>query len=568
MPISQWIRNPKSLEKLIWGLFVVQFLPALLLYNQAYVRIHDTLEGELVWYALLAKHHLLLDFSPDAVVPEVMNGLTRYAFHSGLSFTALWIWLFGSYWGYLFNAFLLHLMAFVGMNTLLRDHFSRPNEGARVSALGAALCFSWVPFFGVFGATVAGQPWVLWAFLNILKNKRKWGSFAILCAIPFYSSLVWAAPAMLLLTGCAWLYFYLKDRKWRLLSIMGMGAMSVFYVVANYPLFVLRYFRPDFVSHRKDYDYFFDQTLTIPHSLTEAIGAFAMAHYHVGTLVAIPTLAFWFMARKYRPGFLTGFGKMLLWGIVSLCLFYGFYPFLVAAFGNALPLLAEFKFNRVIILLPFLWMLLLGVSLMKANPTRHYFAMAFLVAQFLLNVFANDEFLHNVRQLIGQPRKPNYHAFFAKSTFDQIDAHIGQPKNAYRVASLGLNPTVAQMNGFYTLDGLQAIYDLRHKHAFREIMAGELAKNDTLRQYFDAWGNRCYLFSAELGKRDRDFLISKYQQPKSIEHFAFDPEAFRRLGGKFLFSTVEIKNCASIGLTPDGVFEGEDGWWRIYLYRI
>lgn len=551
------------------GVFAVQFLPYLFLGEWAYVRIHDTLEGELVWYALLAENGLLLDFSPNAVVPQVMNGLNRSAFHSGLSGVAFWVAWLGPYWGYLANLVLLHLLAFTGMYRLLGQHFL-PLPQYRFAVSVAAACFAWVPFFPVFGATVAGQPWALWAWLCLLQGRGRWFHAVVLLALPFYTSLVWAAPALMLLLGGTWLYRVLAYRTWPLRPLLLLPPLAGLYLVANMPLLNLFLGKLDFVSHRKEYDFFYDHQLSFVGSLTESAATFFSAHYHVGTFICVPILAGWLLARRGVRDRLAKIADGIVLGIAGLSLFYGFYSYVAYALGDIVPLVLEFRFNRVIVLLPFLWCLVLAFVLARLNGQRAlvgWTAGLVAAAQLAIALPANDSFVQNVRQLAGAPRKPNYNAFVADDLFEKIDAHIGKPKQSYRVACLGLNPTVAQLNGFYTLDGLQALYDLRYKHRFRAIMADELAQSDTLRNYFDHWGNRCYLFSTELGIRDRHFLISKFQQPKAIQHWAFNVEAFAELGGAYLFSTVEIKNAADIGLLPDGVFETEKGWWRIYLYK-
>ena len=65
------------------------------------------------------------------------------------------------------------------------------------------------------------------------------------------------------------------------------------------------------------------------------------------------------------------------------------------------------------------------------------------------------------------------------------------------MVSLGIDPAAALYHGFYSLDGYSNNYPLSYKHRFREVIAPELAKSEYLTDYFDDWGNRCYMFSAE-----------------------------------------------------------------------
>lgn len=92
-----------SLNMLAWVITaVVAFifiLPYFILGSNAYVRIHDTLEGEWIWLHLLNETHTAWDFDPQAVVEPVMNGLPRSAFPTGISVNMLMVSLFGTYWG-------------------------------------------------------------------------------------------------------------------------------------------------------------------------------------------------------------------------------------------------------------------------------------------------------------------------------------------------------------------------------------------------------------------------------------------------------------------------------------
>jgi hypothetical protein len=147
---------------------------------------------------------------------------------------------------------------------------------------------------------------------------------------------------------------------------------------------------------------------------------------------------------------------------------------------------------------------------------------------------------------------------------DFIFQQTGQRPAAYRVASLGLPPAVAQLNDFYTIDSNQNNYPLSYKHAFRPLIAGELAKSTVLATYFDAWGNRCYLMSAELG---RNYLISK-KISQQVQHFAFDSGAFQQLGGRYVFSAVRLANPAESGLRLLGVFDSSESYWQLHIYEI
>jgi hypothetical protein len=96
-------------------------------------------------------------------------------------------------------------------------------------------------------------------------------------------------------------------------------------------------------------------------------------------------------------------------------------------------------------------------------------------------------------------------------------------------------------------------------------MAEELAKSSVVKKEFDQFGNRCYLYSAELGKDYDAFLCGKQPQ-RSICHLALNAEVLCGMGSCYLFSAIEVKNAQEIGLRLDGVFEGR--FWQVHLYKV
>ncbi|MBI1227360.1 MAG: hypothetical protein GC192_19160 [Bacteroidetes bacterium] len=550
---------------LAWSLtlsmLALQFLPQILLWDEAYIRIHDTLEG--IDYENLFASGKTFDYSSNASLEQVMNGLPRAAVKTGWSFVALWHWLFGLYGGYLFNYVLVHIIAFGGMLLLLRNHFLQRQSQLWI-VLGISLCFSWLPFFTMLGLSVAGQPLVALALLNFWQN-RKVGisNWLIVCLFPFYADIVWAGIPILLFGSGMWLYQFWKINRINWYLIAALGCMGALFIAANWQLFQLTFFATDFVSHRLEYDYFYNKQLNFWQSLLETFQLLLIGYHHVGIMVSAPIILAVIHAWKR-------FGKdrqivRIIVILLSISTFFGFYKFLVWAGEGHFVLLKSFKFERIMALLPLLWMLLFALVLSKLEHLHKTSTTWLLIAQFVLCIFSQDEFTQNIRQLAGHPRKPNFKAFFDEELFTEINEFIGTPKANYRVVSLGMHPSVAQFNGFYTLDLHASMYDLRYKHQFRKIMAGELAKSEIVHKEFDQFGNRCYLFSAELGKDYDAFLCGK-NEARSICQLDLNSGALCEMGGCYLFSAVKIENAEATGLRLANVFEGR--FWEVNLYEV
>src|SRR5690606_17505201 len=95
------------------------------------------------------------NFSPDAAIANVMNGIPRAAYPSAMSVPTLLFFAFEPHTAYIVNHALVHTIAFAGMVLLLKRHFL-PEPHDTYIVIGVAACFFLVPFYTTFGLSVAG----------------------------------------------------------------------------------------------------------------------------------------------------------------------------------------------------------------------------------------------------------------------------------------------------------------------------------------------------------------------------------------------------------------------------
>ena len=173
------------------------------------------------------------------------------------------------------------------------------------------------------------------------------------------------------------------------------------------------------------------------------------------------------------------------------------------------------------------------------------------------------EYYSNIQRLSNQETNQiTYREFYDHELFEKIEAYIGREQSDYRVGCIGFVPAIASVNGFYTVDGYSTNYPLEYKKEFREVIAQELEKSEVLKQYYDNWGSRCYLFSAELGL---DYDIRK-DEAVVIQNLQINTEQLRNLGGEYIFSAVEIMNASDLQMNLLEVFEGEA--IEIFIYEL
>ena len=80
--------------------------------------------------------------------------------------------------------------------------------------------------------------------------------------------------------------------------------------------------------------------------------------------------------------------------------------------------------------------------------------------------------------------------------------------------------------------------------------------------YFWDWGARAYIFS---GSGENTWNPVRTMRVAD-DALYIDADMFRELGGKYLFSRIEIGNATELGFTLTGTYSGEGSPYTIYVY--
>lgn len=581
------------------GLAAVLLLavPGLLLGENAVIAYHDQLDGEMIAYILQAKHL----WEGDRL-PEFMNGALKTAltlpapgcvllFLGGNALGAFWVMqIAGSLVGYL------------GMYLLAKDVTGRAFPS--VCAAGLYAC---IPFLPVYGLAQYGLPMLLWCAMSLARGRRVGLSYAytVLYALTSSPVLVGFAVLLALAAGIA-----MAGRRGKpngeaahgrhekpngeaargRRHLIGMWVtLAVCYAAVNASLLAQILGVGEFVtSHKAEY-------VLTPQSFLSGwltgfwYGGQHSADYHLGIAIATAVvLAVWAWRtdrdRTGRPvrAILYGLGGNL--AISGVSALWNSAP--CVALRSVLGALGAFQLDRLLWLSPCLWYLILACDaalaweICASGPKKTgvaaivrgipVLAVAAAVACGGVQIIKNGDAKSNLQKL----RHADYPAmsyadYYAIGVMEQVEECIressGEEQSEYRVVSLGIDPAAALYHGFYCLDGYSNNYDLEYKHMFRKAIAPALEVSDYLREYYDNWGNRCYLFGSE--------CPGYYTIEKGgfyFTHLELNTEALGEMGADYLLSAAYVANAEELGLEllSEEPFCTEESYYRIFVYEV
>ena len=566
-------------------------LPCILLGEDAIFTSLDQLDGEIIAYILQAKHL----FQGD-VLPEFMNGASKTALTVPAPLAVL-LFLTGHYCGALtFMAVAGKLFGYAGMYLLARE-----TTRERWIAALTGFVYSCIPFLAVYGLAEYGIPMLFWCALQIRSGKHLRISYLYILLYALSSSLVLVGFGVLGM-GLGWVLWNLfshrrtlsLDRKQLLRALMAWLLLLTVYVLENLRLLLeLLGFRNPIVTHKTDYVFSARPFLEVfTENLLHGIQHADSKHILLlaGTLAAAAAGISWMLWQKRRNSSsdcsLYLQIRQLL-GMLCLCLTCNLFFVLLSALWRSAPglylrsrlsFLGSFQLDRVLWIAPCLWYLAAACGLAVCYRLfRHHFRYLFCLlpvtalfgATALWSLYIGESKLNLQKLRLPDYGAVSYRDYYAIGVMEQIqdflESYTGKSPSEYRVVSLGIDPAAALYHGFYCLDGYSNNYALDYKKQFRQVIAPELDKNDYIRQYFDDWGNRCYLFTSEYPGQ---YTMKK--QEYTFRNYHIDTAALYQMGGRYLFAAAPIQDAGKQGLVllKDTPFETADSYYEIYLYEI
>ncbi len=574
-------REPKQNKPLflIAGLIItlLMVIPYAILKEGSIFNYHDELDGELLTYILGAKH-----LFEGSIYQEFMGGMDKTALTMPAPGAVFLFRFFSPFAALVMMQLIGSLVGYVGtygcVSLLTRN---------RIVAFFVGLCYAFLPFLPVYGLSQYGIPLLLYTCLRLkngMERNERIPAYAYVLIYSLCSSFVlvgYGVIALLVLWG---IYAAVKKEGGKHL-LLSAALMFAVYLLMNHRLLeeiLLR--KNNMISHKTEYVY------GIGSFMPYFFESFIHNREHSGDdhlfwipLIAIACVCTFFLSSdqgEQKERFVKNRRIMLC--CVCFALICSAFTALwcspsVVALRGRMGAVGSFQASRIMWMVPCAWYICLGAAMDSLG--RFVRGRGKLIARGIVVLYGlaggllilyHSEVKPNVMKMV----KPGYQAlsfedYYGIGVMEQVKEYLesvdGRDLSEYRVASLGIDPAASLYHGFYTLDGYSNNYSLEYKHAFRRIIAPELEKSAYLKEYFDQWGNRCYLFSAEIPgyftvQKD-GFFFTDYQITK---------KAFRDMGGEYILSAAYILNADEIGLTllNEIPFETEDSYYRIFIYRI
>ena len=563
--------------------------------ESSYIGVHDNMDLFLAQFQMLKNTD---SFWKHGVDIPFLGGVSRDNLPSELSLYSMLFMIFPTYAAYVLGLLGKILIGMFSFRLLAGELLGERCEKYRPVVYMTGFTYGICWFFPAFGFAFASIPLCVWLLLKIYKGqgKRWYLWYAALFAYPLVSYFSYHGIFILgyLALAILWLFCrkaYLGRKRsgdlsrrgangvWRLLGALFVLALG--FVVCEYRLFGQMLFS-DEVTIRSS---IVNASLSLPEIFREIVQVFREGIFHADGIhrkIVLPVCILYFVVnnalylrkRQCRAALRDPFNLLMVF-ILFNCVVYGLYDFepLRSLVEKMIPPLEGWQFNRTIFFNPFLWYAALFLVLRRlydagiwqmwlANGIVCIAALAVILTPTRYNDLYSTCYNRAYEHFHGQEvDELSYGQFYAVDLFEEIKADIGY--DGEWAAAYGFHPAVLEYNGIATLDGYLGFYSQQYKEDFRKIIAPALERVEATRIYYDDWGARAYLYSGT----DLSIVSTTKTVYATDDHIYMDGEAFRALGGQYLFSRIRLSNAQDAGLSLLGEYTAHDGSMKVYVYK-
>lgn len=556
---------------------VVGFILAVTIYvtyygENIYIQVHDNLDSNIAWLKMLKDNHLF--WTHGTTVP-FLGGMNRNNLYSELKVYSWLYMIFPVFTAYIIGYILKIILAVSGSvylgKTLLKDKMA-------IYSNVIVLCgflYGILPTFTTSAFYFASLPFLL----GILYRLYETGNKKFILLLFLYPLISYFTSFGIFICGYLFLFIIIdgiinKKINWKMFG--GLIALAAGYVITEYRLFYVMLFSGETTiraSMKINY-------LSVNEVCREIIEGFRLGHYHSGSLhqyVVFPICMFYWLIlnihylrkKEIRKLFCDRFNWIIIW-IFFNAVVYGlndFEPFKKMVAG-VLPILSGFSMARTLWFNPFLWCFAFAIVLCRMMKRKWHIVSYVMCFISIIVIFVYpSEYNHiamNIQNRIAlwqgeSTENLTYEEFYSEDLFENIKQEINY-HGEYAVA-FGMHPAILNYNGIATLDGYYSNYSQEYKDQFRKLLAPEFEIDENNQMYFDNWGGRAYLFSTEIEYAPVHNMV---QQEADL---LIDTKVFEKMGGKYIFSRVKIRNAENLELGLIGCYQNQKSPYVIYVYE-
>lgn len=561
---------------LIGSIFVGQAIIMYVAGENIYISTHDNMDLHVMNYHLLAEQNLF--FSKDGVVP-ILDGISRDYFFSEWS---LYSWLYmilPTCYAYITGYMLKTIIGTLSFVLLAKHLLKEKYEKYRHCLWIVAFTFGMLPLYSTFALYFASIPLVVYILIRICENPD-WKWYIALFLYPLVSYFVFFGIFILGYLLVTTVYVSIKKKRIHFPLFGALIVLSLGYITMEYRLFKVMLFS-DTVTIR--------ETMKVDnYSLSEVFreiilvfkeGIFHAESCHKYFVLPICLIAFliinilYFKRKEYRMIIREPFNGVMVF-ILFNCVIHGFYSYepFRTFIETLIPQIKGLQLNRTLFFNTFLWYVAFFIILTKLwdlKKSKFVYILAIIALGIVViyptryNDFYNTCFNH-FYEFVKQKESNSlsYKEYYSADLIEDIKTDINY--NGEKCISYGLNPAVIEYSGIQTIDGCISYYEQSYKEEFRKLIAPALELNSDSREYFDDWGARAYIYSAST----EDIYGPYYNYSVEDKNLYIDTEQFRKMGGTYIFSRIEIENATDKEFELVGTYSDKESPYVIYLYRL
>ena len=542
------------------------------------IAVHDNLDLFVAQFQMLKNTDSF--WTHGATVP-FLGGITRDNLPSEFSLYTMLYMIFPSYYAYVAGYLLKIVIAILSTVLLAKDFCGESYGKYKPIAWMCGLAYGILNVFPAFGIPFASIPLALYLVRKINREPSvKW--YAALFLYPLVSYFSYFGLFILAYMCVALIWIWIKDKKFPFRLLIATIVLSAGCIVCEYRLFGVMLFS-DAETIRATMEAGSYSTWEIVRTMWEGFsrGMFHAESMHTYLVMPVCLIYFVYLNSSYvfqknAKAIVHDGYNLLMLTLVFNSVIYGIYYWegFRGLIETLVPPLTGWQFNRTIFFSPFVWYAAFFLVLKRLYDNRskygRYAANGLALAAVLIIVFSGtryNDFYHTCvtkayELLKGKESDQlNYEEFYSVSLFEKAKEDMGY--NGEWSVAYGFHPAILEYSNIATLDGYLGFYEQSYKEAFREVIAPALERKPVTKDYYDTWGARAYLYS---GTDDSIVMATRSYQVTDTDIY-INTEAFKELGGRYIFSRIALSNAQEAGLSLLGSYTEESSPYTLYVYE-